>query len=147
MNNNHVEVVAPQPQGQQVAQPGTSGFKVTKKAQQAQEVAQDVIASLLSQKDDAVDHDLAALGMKMRKDLDEDQLDECMMELQHVVMKHIKKARASRRLARERDEYLANPVSGPMDNHPAGEDQYIAMPPPPMAVPVLQVGNQELYNL
>lgn len=98
-----------------------------------QDVAQDVIASLLSQKDDALDHDLAALGMKMRKDLDEDQLDDCMAEIQQVVMNHIKKARAGRRYAQQRDAYLADPN--------------LPMPLPPAATEVVQVGEQNMFRL
>lgn len=103
-------------------------------------MAQDVISTLLEQKDDALDHDLAALRLKMRKDLDEDQLDDCIAETQQVVMKHIKKSCTAWQFGQQRGEYLLNPdAAAPREQ----EDEFMPMPPAPMAPQVMQ----EMYQL
>lgn len=80
------------PKVAKVATPSTSAApgNVTKKTSDTTAMANEVISSLLKQNNDEIDHDLAAMGKRIRKHLSEEEQDECLLEMSHIVGRYVR---------------------------------------------------------
>ena len=81
-----------------------------------QELAKNVIESLLKQDDDELDFAFQSIAMHMKKHLDEEQQEELLDEINQIVTRKIKQAKAARRFDDARDQFLqaaVNPNGNP----------------------------------
>lgn len=70
----------------------TPNYKVTKRAQDANALASDVITSVLKKDEDEIDLAFASLAMRIRKQLNPVEVLECMMEVEQVVGRYMRVA-------------------------------------------------------
>ena len=88
-----------------------------------QKLAESVLDKFLGQDDDELDLGVQSMVMRMRKNLDDDQREDCLNEMNAVVTKHIQIARSQRRFGAARQEYLENvgvAPQGPQGAAPVG---------------------------
>ena len=85
--------------------------KYTKKVTESTDLVKTVLESVLMQDDhtpDELDKALESIAMRMRKHLDDDEREDCLAEINQVITRHVKSARAARRFGQARDDYFNN---------------------------------------
>ena len=91
-------------------------LKVTRKAQD-QAMTREIITSLLSNEEDEVDVSMSGFGKRIKKSLDANDQEECLMEIGDVVNRYIRAAR-----------FKKNPTSSiSQPNAPNVSDNFVRM--------------------